>query len=165
LSARGHLILREVADGDADAIFEMMRDPEAVRMAAFTADDPDDRAAFDTHLARVRSAPDNLMFAVEVDGRLVGTAASFTIEGDREVTYWIDRSRWGEGIAGEALRQLLERDPTRPIMARAASANVASIAVLRRNGFVERGREISFAAGAGGMIEETLFTLDAPDRA
>jgi RimJ/RimL family protein N-acetyltransferase len=81
------------------------------------------------------------------------------------VTYWIDRSRWGEGIAGEALRQLLERDPTRPIMARAASANVASIAVLRRNGFVERGREISFAAGAGGMIEETLFTLDAPDRA
>jgi RimJ/RimL family protein N-acetyltransferase len=50
-------------------------------------------------------------------------------------------------------------------MARAASANVASIAVLRRNGFVERGREISFAAGAGGMIEETLFTLDAPDRA
>ena len=39
--------LRPVEDGDLDALFEQQRDPEAVRMAAFTAPDPDDRSAFD----------------------------------------------------------------------------------------------------------------------
>ena len=43
--------LRPVEDADLDALFDQMRDPEAVRMAAFTAEDPDDRAAFDAHLA------------------------------------------------------------------------------------------------------------------
>jgi hypothetical protein len=33
--------LRPVEDGDLDALFEQMRDPEGVRMAAFTPDDPD----------------------------------------------------------------------------------------------------------------------------
>lgn len=44
--------LRPVEDADLDTLFEKMRDPESVRMAAFTAEDPDDRAAFDAHMAR-----------------------------------------------------------------------------------------------------------------
>jgi hypothetical protein len=40
--------LRPVEDGDLDALFEQMRDPEGVRMAAFTPEDPDDRNAFET---------------------------------------------------------------------------------------------------------------------
>jgi hypothetical protein len=39
--------LRPVDDSDLDVLFEQVRDPESVRMAAFTAADPDDRAAFD----------------------------------------------------------------------------------------------------------------------
>ena len=39
--------LRPVEDADLDALFDQRRDPEAVRMAAFTAEDPDDRAASD----------------------------------------------------------------------------------------------------------------------
>ncbi|NUT93866.1 MAG: GNAT family N-acetyltransferase, partial [Saccharothrix sp.] len=46
--------LRSVEDADLDALFEQMRDPVAVRMAAFTAKDPDDRDAFDRHMAKVR---------------------------------------------------------------------------------------------------------------
>ena len=53
----GHIELRDLDDDDLDAIFEMMRDPEAVAMAAFTADDPDDRDAFDAWIARERDAP------------------------------------------------------------------------------------------------------------
>ena len=48
----GHIELRDLDDDDLDAIFEMMRDPEAVEMAAFTAADPDDRDAFDAWIAR-----------------------------------------------------------------------------------------------------------------
>ena len=51
------IALREVRDEDLDGIFEQMRDPEGVWMAAFTAEDPDDRAHFEAHMARVRAAP------------------------------------------------------------------------------------------------------------
>jgi hypothetical protein len=49
--------LRPVDDSDLDALFEQMRDPESVRMAAFTAENPDDRTAFDVHMAKVRTSP------------------------------------------------------------------------------------------------------------
>jgi hypothetical protein len=69
--------LRPVADGDLDALFEQMRDPEGVAMAAFTPEDPDNRNAFDAHMARVRSAPEITMRAVICDGDLAGSVASF----------------------------------------------------------------------------------------
>jgi hypothetical protein len=36
--------LRPIDDSDLDALFEQMRDPESVRMAAFTAENPDVRS-------------------------------------------------------------------------------------------------------------------------
>jgi RimJ/RimL family protein N-acetyltransferase len=44
-----------------------------------------------------------------------------------EVTYWIDRACWGQGIATRALGLLLEEISVRPIRARAASDNVGSL--------------------------------------
>ena len=73
-------------------------------MAAFTAEDPDDRTAFDVHMAKVRTSPEVTIRAITVDGRLVGSIGSFVIEGDTEVTYWMDRSFWGQGIAGSSAR-------------------------------------------------------------
>jgi RimJ/RimL family protein N-acetyltransferase len=71
--------LRPVEDGDLDALFEQMRDPEGVRMAAFTPQDPDDRNAFDAHMAMVRSSPDITLRAITCDGRLAGSIASFPL--------------------------------------------------------------------------------------
>src|SRR5436190_14882559 len=98
------LALRPVEGGDLDAIFEQMRDPESVRMAAFTAEDPNDRSAFDAHMARIMSTPDTWVRAITRDSRLVGTIGSWVSEGTREITYWIDRAFWGQGIATQALR-------------------------------------------------------------
>jgi phosphopantothenate synthetase len=47
------VVLREIEDGDLDGLFEQMRDAESVRMAAFVSGDPNDREAFDAHMARV----------------------------------------------------------------------------------------------------------------
>ena len=69
--------LRPVNDADLDALFEQMRDPESVRMAAFTAKDPDDRAAFDVHMAKIRASPEVTNRIITLDGRLVGSVASF----------------------------------------------------------------------------------------
>jgi RimJ/RimL family protein N-acetyltransferase len=128
-------------------------------MAAFTHRDPDDRAAFDAHRARVGAAPGVTERAIIADGVLAGTIASFVMEGDTEVTYWLDRKFWGQGIAGQALAQLLELVPVRPIWGRAASDNAASVRVLRRAGFEIVGTEIGFAKARGEEIEETVLRL------
>jgi RimJ/RimL family protein N-acetyltransferase len=152
--------LRSIEDGDLDALFDQMRDPESVRMAAFTAKDPDDRAAFDAHMAKLRAAPDITLRAVTCDGRFVGSISSFVMDGDTEITYWIDRSVWGRGIAGRALALLLDTVPVRPLHARAASDNVGSLKVLQKAGFTITGTEVSYATARNAEIEETILRLD-----
>jgi RimJ/RimL family protein N-acetyltransferase len=155
----GHIELRDLDDDDLDAIFEMMRDRAAVEMAAFTAADPDDRDAFDEWMARHRAAPEVTMFVVTEDGGFAGTAAVFSVEGDREVTYWIARHAWGRGVATEALRVLVSREPERPLFARVAAHNAASAAVLAKVGFTEVSRDVEFAPGIGRDVEEIVMVL------
>jgi RimJ/RimL family protein N-acetyltransferase len=151
--------LRPIDDSDLDALFDQMRDPESVRMAAFTAKDPNDREAFDTHMSKVRTSPDVTLRAVIRGGRLVGSIASFVREGDTEVTYWVDRSVWGQGVASQALALFLDTVSVRPVYARAASDNVGSLRVLQRAGFAIIGTEISYANARSTEIEETVLRL------
>jgi RimJ/RimL family protein N-acetyltransferase len=155
-----NVALRPIDDSDLDALFDQMRDPQSVRMAAFTAKDPDDRTAFDIHMAKVRTSPEGTMRAVTADGRLVGSIASFLVDGDTEITYWIDRSFWGQGIASRALALFLDTVLVRPLYARAASDNVGSLKVLQKAGFAPIGTEISYANARDTQIEETILRLD-----
>jgi len=154
------ITLRAFADGDLDALFTWESDPRAVEMAAFTRADPSDRDAFDTHYERVRSDPSNTLLAIDDDGEFVGTIGSYTLEGQREVTYWIAPARWGRGVASQALRAFLAIETTRPLRGRVASHNVASAKVLARAGFAEVGTDTGFAAGVGAEVVERIFRLD-----
>lgn len=152
--------LRPLTDGDLDALFAWESDPRAVQMAAFTRADPSDRGAFDAHYERVRANPANTLLAIEADGELVGTISSFTVEGEREVSYWIAPSRWGQGLASQGLQAFLAIERTRPLRGRVAEHNVASAKVLARAGFVEIGTDTGFAPGIGAEITERIFRLD-----
>ena len=44
----GQLVLREIEDRDLGVLFEHWTDPDAIRMAAFTSPDQNDRAAFES---------------------------------------------------------------------------------------------------------------------
>ncbi|HEX8864270.1 MAG TPA: GNAT family N-acetyltransferase [Lentzea sp.] len=154
------MTLRPIEDDDLDAIFEFSRDPESVWMAAFTADDPDDRAAFDAHWRKVLALPDATNRAIVGDGRVVGTIASFVMEGDTEITYWIDRAVWGQGVAGRAVALLLEEVTVRPMYGRAASDNAGSIRVLTRAGFEKVGTDVGYAPARKEEIEETILKLE-----
>ena len=149
--------LREVRDEDLDGIFDQMRDPEGVWMAAFTADDPE---FFDTHMARIRADPTVTMRAITRDGQLVGHVSSFGRDGELEVTYAVDRDAWGQGVASQALRLLLEEVTARPISARAASDNLGSLRVLEKAGFRIIGTNRDFARARKAEIEETILRLD-----
>jgi RimJ/RimL family protein N-acetyltransferase len=163
--ARGRVVLmaitlRTLADSDLDTLFVWESDPRAVQMAAFTRADPSDRTAFDAHHERIRNDPSCTLRAIDDDGAFVGTVGSFTMEGEREVTYWIAPARWGQGLASRALRAFLAIEPTRPLYGRVAHHNAASAKVLARAGFVEVDRETAFAPGVGAEIVELIYRLD-----
>jgi RimJ/RimL family protein N-acetyltransferase len=152
--------LRTLEDADLDRLFDWERDPHAVAMAAFTRADPADRAAFDEHYRRIRNDPECTLRALEVDGVLVGTIGSFTMEGEREVTYWIDPSRWGQGLASAALKAFVQVEVTRPLFARVAEHNIGSAKALVKAGFVQIASETSHADGVGRDVVERIYRLD-----
>ena len=151
--------LRMVEDADLDQVFEWERDPGAVAMAAFTRADPSDRAAFDRHYQRIRNDPDCTLLAIEDGGVFAGTIGSFTMDGQREITYWIDPSRWGRGIASAALDAFAQLEHTRPLYARAAEHNIGSAKVLARAGFVQVGHDTAHADGVGRDVVEFVYRL------
>ena len=153
--------LRDVTAADFDVLFEYGRDPEAVRMAAFTSKDPSDRAAFDAHWARLLADGTVRTRAVVSDGRVAGSIASFVLDGQREVTYWIGREHWGKGLATSALAAFLREEAHRPLFGRVAKDNVGSRRVLEKCGFRTVGEGKWFANARGAEIDELLLRLDA----
>lgn len=152
--------LRAVRDGDLPVFYGQMNEPEGVRMAAFTAEDPADRTAFDAHWARIRNDPAVITrTVVDAAGEVLGHAGVFGPPQEREVTYWIGRAYWGRGAATAALRALLAVEPERPLHARAATDNAGSLRVLEKCGFVVTSHDRGFANARGEEIEEVLLTL------
>jgi RimJ/RimL family protein N-acetyltransferase len=155
-----HVSLREVRDDDLPAFYAHSTDPEAVRLAAFTAEDPADRAHFEAHWARNRGDPLVVMRTiVGDDDEVIGHVAVFGPPEEREVTYWIGREHWGRGAATAALQALLRLAPERPVHARAAADNAASIRVLQKCGFAVTATERGFANARAKEIDEVLLTL------
>jgi RimJ/RimL family protein N-acetyltransferase len=152
--------LRPLEDRDLDTIFRQVTDPESIRMAAFTAEDQTDRRAFLDKMSRLRADTSVSFRVIDVDGSVAGTIGSFRVDNQLEVTYWVDRTQWGRGIASAALQILLAETDERPLRARAASDNAGSLRVLEKAGFRRVGVDRGFAPGRGEEIEETILRLD-----
>jgi len=148
--------LRETIDEDLPILFQHQADPVASAMAAFPSRDEE---AFFAHWAKIRGDERVINRTILVDGTVVGGIASFLIEGERDVGYWIDRAEWGRGIASAALVAFLEVDCTRPLFARVAAHNAGSRRVLEKAGF----RLIDRLAAEDG-VQELVFRLDGDAR-
>lgn len=129
-------------------------------MAAFTAKDPNDRQAFDAHWEKIRSDENVVIKTITVGGEVVGHIASYVMFEKREVTYWIGKEFWGKGIATNALSEFLQVIKDRPLYARAAKDNAASLRVLEKCNFKITGEEIGHANARGEEIEEYVLKLD-----
>ncbi|MFF9766728.1 GNAT family N-acetyltransferase [Streptomyces sp. NPDC014636] len=152
------IVLRAVRDSDLPVFHRQMTDPEAVRMAAFGPGGLCGPETFAAYWQRLRDTSDVLR-TVLADGTVAGNAAVYGVAGEREVTYWIDRAYWGRGVATAALRALLAEVPERPLYARAAADNTASLRVLEKCGFRETARARGFANGRGREIDEVVLIL------
>jgi RimJ/RimL family protein N-acetyltransferase len=158
----GRLSLREIVADDVSIFFEYQSDPDANRMAAFTAKDPVDRGAFEARWNRIRSDPTNIARAIVCDGEVAGSVSSYEDDGRPEVTYWIGKAYWGRGIATRALSEFLANaNAKRPIYARVAKDNLGSRRVLEKCGFEVVDESKGFANARGEEIEELLLELRA----
>lgn len=124
--------LRDVTPGDLPIFFEHQLDPDANYMAAFTARDPADRDAFTAHWTKILGDDTITIKTILFEGQVAGYVLSFERFGNPEVSYWIGKKYWGKGIATQALSEFLDHVTVRPLYARAAKDNIASIRVLKR---------------------------------
>lgn len=149
--------LRPVEPADLPALFEIESEPGGNAMAVVR---PRTSEQFDQHWQRVLADPGVVARTIVVEGRVAGSISIFTLDGRPCVGYWLAEQHWGRGIATAALRLLLGEVSTRPLWARVAASNAASVRVLEKTGFVMHERMMSEETPRFPACEEVLMRLD-----
>ena len=122
--------LRLVTEADLSIFFEQQLDSEANRMAAFTAKDPADRAAFDERWVKILEDANLTIRTIIFEDSVAGHVLLHRWLRMPEISYWLGREYWGKGIASQALAGFKKVVSERPLYARAANDNAGSIRVL-----------------------------------
>ncbi len=121
--------------------------------------DPTDKTAYINKYSKLLDDPTVNNQTIILDNTIVGSIAKFVIQGDTEITYWIDRKFWGQGIATTALSDFLKIEQARRIFGRVAFDNFGSQKVLEECGFDKVGSDKGFANARQTEIEEFIYKL------
>lgn len=140
--------------GDLSWFYEFQCDLESNELAAVY---PRSEADFHDHWHNILTDSKTTAKAIIADQHPVGSISCFCCDGQNSVGYWIGRPFWGQGIASTALRLLLAIETRRPLFARVARENGASIRVLQKCGFEITGYE--FSPGTDRFVECEEATL------
>lgn len=151
--------LRATEISDLDILFQFQLDKEGVFLAAFMPANYTNKIAYIEKYTKLINDPTVNNQTIIFDNNIVGSIAKFVMQGDTEITYWIDRKFWGQGIATNALKLFLQIEQTRPIFGRVAFDNFGSQKVLENCGFIKIGSDKGFANARQAEIEEYIFKL------
>lgn len=154
------IILRKTVLPDLEFFFLFQLDEEANYLAAFTAKDPTDKAAYLQKYSKLVNDPAINMQTILVGEIIAGSISKFEMEGRAEITYWIDKQFWGKGIGSKALTEFLNNETTRPIYGRVAFDNIGSQKVLTNCRFIKIGTDKGFANARQAETEEYIYKLD-----
>ncbi|MDB5226756.1 MAG: GCN5-related N-acetyltransferase [Bacteroidota bacterium] len=154
-----NITLTKTDKDDLNTFFEFQLDKEANYLAAFTAKDPSDKKAYMEKYTKHLADPTINMQTIKANEEIIGSIAKFVMENDAEITYWIDRKFWGQGVATTALKDFLMIEQVRPIYGRVAFDNYGSHKVLEKCGFVKIGTDRGFANARQAEIEEYIYKL------
>lgn len=141
----GNIRLREVAEDDKDLLLHWANDP-VVRKNAFHENTIDPVTHEQWFEEKLHSSSSAIYIAVDTDEIPVGQIR-FDWQGESAgVDISIDESRRGSGLGIELLRigtaKIFHHTGIRTINAAVKAKNPASVAMFRRAGFSERGREM-----------------------
>ena len=151
--------LRPTEIPDLDHLFEFQLDEEGGYLAAFMPKDHADKSAYLAKYTKLLNDPTVNNQTIVIGDTIVGSIAKFVMEGDAEITYWIDRKFWGQGIATKALKEFLAIETSRPLFGRVAFDNFGSQKVLEKCGFIKTGIDKGFANARQAEIEEFIYQL------
>jgi ribosomal-protein-alanine N-acetyltransferase len=151
--------LKRTEKFDLEFLYQFQLDKEAMYLAAFTPKDQTGLEAYVEKFTRFLQEPSIHMRTILVGETIVGSIAKFEIEGNAEITYWLDKNFWGNGIATTALREFLTIENTRPVFGRVACDNIGSQKVLEKCGFVKIGTDKGFANARQAEVEEFIYKL------
>ena len=158
--------LRWLTAADADDIYEIYSDPEAMRFWSTTAMTARSQARTLLREIREEHAAGNLHewgLACPKGGRIIGTCTLFHFDRSNrraEIGFALGRNWWGRGLMGEALTVLLdfafEELGLRRIEADTDPGNSASIRLLESLGFRREGL-LRERWNVGGELQDTVF--------
>ena len=159
--ANNTITLIETKNDDLNAFFQFQLDQEANYLAAFTAKDPNDKAAYIEKYSKHLADPTIHMRTIKVNDVIAGSIAKFIMGNEAGITYWIDKKFWGQGVASTALKNFLKIEQARPIYGHVAFDHYGSQKVLEKCGFVRVGKDKGFANARQAEIEEYIYKLEA----
>lgn len=151
--------LRPTKEEDLEILFQFQLDEEGRYLAAFISANHADEQAYLNKYRKLLSDPNVNNQTIIVDDSIVGSVARFVMDGEVEITYWIDKKWWGRGVATKALREFLAMETVRPVFGRVAFDNYGSQKVLENCGFVKIGADKGFANARQAEIEELIYRL------
>jgi RimJ/RimL family protein N-acetyltransferase len=159
------LVLGLPCGADAGRLVALLGDIEVARQTA-RVPHPYSRADAAAFLAGKVTGGDQL-FAIRLkaeDGALIGGAGFGTaIEGGHELGYWLGRPYWGQGLATEAARAVIDllftSTSVEELHASAHVMNQASRRVLEKCGFQQCGSGLVRSRALGGAMAVDRFRL------
>lgn len=160
VNSKRDIKLRPTKISDLDTLFEFQLDKEGGYLAAFMPKDHTDKSAYLNKFTKLLGDPTVNNQTILIDHLIVGSIAKFILEGNAEITYWIDRKFWGKGIATIVLKDFLDMETKRPVFGRVAFDNFGSQKVLERCGFMRVDTAKGFANARQMEIEEFIYKLD-----
>lgn len=88
--------LRQTQESDLEFLFQFQLDEEAIYLAAFTPKDPADQEAYFDKFTKLLTDRTINMQTILVNKTIAGSIAKFEMDGEAEITYWIDKKLLGK---------------------------------------------------------------------
>lgn len=155
------LVLRPFRLRDARRFVELAGDLEVARM---TSDIPHPLYTWQS-LRWLKSMPDEVRFAIDHHGHLIGGVGFFCPEPDvGELGFWLGRPHWGRGLATEAASAVVSHAfqdcGIRALTSAHFTDNTASGHVMDKLGFAMTGRVRTLCRARGREVEAVTWRLD-----
>jgi RimJ/RimL family protein N-acetyltransferase len=147
--------LRNLRNSDLMIFFEQQVDPNE---HALINSQTSDRNVYFKHWKLVRGNDANYFKTIIADGEIAGYVLSWRSSRRRLISYWLGKEYSQKGIAQSALTMFLVECKSRPLFARVAKQNLASLRVLRASGFIQYCSGL-FTNMHGEVREEDILSL------
>ncbi len=159
-----HVELRNFSISDVDLLVKYMNNTEVTQYITDAIPKPyssNDAVWWVNHTEK-----SNLIQAIDVDGMFVGcisaTRGNFEYSRGAELGYWVGRDFWNRGIATEAVSQftasLFANTDIVRLFVQVVSTNVASMTVLKKNGYMCDGLLKNASYKNGQFYDEYLMS-------